>query len=138
MRRGGRERSDGRPRDAPVAANGVPELHRWTAVVARAPPWAGGQRSPGGIIRRALAILLLASGLRLLDVPNEWVLAAAAMALVGGSMLWIVIRRYTRELARAGGIRRTETETGAVASPSPSPGLVLAPEPVPIDVEEPR
>ncbi len=103
--------------------------------------WFGAQissRAPGGIIRRALAILLLASGLKLLDAPNEWVLAAVAMALVGGSMLWIVIRRFTRELARAGGIRRTGTEAGAADPLPPSAGLVLAPEPVPVDVEEPR
>ena len=103
--------------------------------------WFGAQissRAPGGIIRRALAILLLASGLKLLDAPNELVLAAVAMALVGGSMLWIVIRRFTKELARAGGIRRTETETGAAATSPSSAGLVLAPEPVPVDVEEPR
>ena len=43
--------------------------------------WLGAQissRAPGGIIRRALAVLLLASGLRLLGVPTELVLLAAA------------------------------------------------------------
>ncbi len=95
--------------------------------------WFGAQissRAPGGIIRRALAILLLASGLRLLDVPNEWVLAAAVMALVGGSMLWIVIRRYTKELAQA---RPPKPATESVSAP---PGGVLVAEPVPLDMEE--
>jgi uncharacterized membrane protein YfcA len=94
--------------------------------------WFGAQissRAPGGIIRRALAILLLASGLKLLDVPNDWVLAAAAMALVGGSMLWIVIRRYTKELARAGGIRRAEAGANAVGPLPPPRGPELAPVP---------
>jgi hypothetical protein len=108
--------------------------------------WFGAQissRAPGGIIRRALAILLLASGLKLLDTPNEWVLAAAAMALVGGSMLWIVIRRYTKELARA---RGTSTVAPA-AGPEPVAGRparervlpaepVRAVEPVPVEAED--
>lgn len=50
-------------------------------------------RAPGGIIRRALAVLLLASGLRLLGLPTEWVLVAALSALVFGSLAWIAIRR---------------------------------------------
>jgi hypothetical protein len=50
-------------------------------------------RAPGGLIRRALAVLLLASGLRLLGVPTEWVLAAAIAALVVGSAAWALIRR---------------------------------------------
>lgn len=58
--------------------------------------WIGARissRAPGGIIRRALAILLLASGLKLLNVPNAWVLAASAGALVGAILLWIGTRR---------------------------------------------
>ena len=50
-------------------------------------------RAPGGIIRRVLAVLLLASGLKLLDVSSELVLAAAVGALVFGNIAWIVIRR---------------------------------------------
>jgi uncharacterized protein len=50
-------------------------------------------RAPGGIIRRALAVLLLASGLRLLGVETNLVLLAAIAALVGGSLVWIAIRR---------------------------------------------
>jgi len=45
--------------------------------------WIGAQastRAPGGVIRRVLAVVLLASGLKLLGVPNEWVLAAAVAA----------------------------------------------------------
>jgi uncharacterized membrane protein YfcA len=53
-------------------------------------------RAPGGVIRRALAVLLLASGLRLLGVSTEVVLLVAVLALVLGSVLWIGIRRTVR------------------------------------------
>ncbi|MFT4123689.1 MAG: sulfite exporter TauE/SafE family protein [Microbacteriaceae bacterium] len=49
--------------------------------------------APGGVIRRALAILLLASGLRLLGVPSPLVFAAALVALVAGNIAWILLRR---------------------------------------------
>jgi uncharacterized membrane protein YfcA len=53
-------------------------------------------RAPGGVIRRALAVLLLASGLRLLGVSTEVVFLVAIAALVLGSVLWIAIRRTVR------------------------------------------
>ena len=53
-------------------------------------------RAPGGVIRRALAVLLLASGLRLLGLSAELVLLVAITALVLGSVLWIAIRRTVR------------------------------------------
>jgi uncharacterized membrane protein YfcA len=53
-------------------------------------------RAPGGLIRRVLAVLLLASGLRLLGLSTELVLVVAVAALVGGSLLWILIRRTVR------------------------------------------
>ena len=53
-------------------------------------------RAPGGIIRRALAVLLLASGLRLLGLSTELVLLVAVAALLGGSLLWIAIRKGVR------------------------------------------
>jgi uncharacterized membrane protein YfcA len=56
-------------------------------------------RAPGGLIRRALAVLLLASGLRLLGVPSELDLAIAAGALVFGSLAWIAIRRRVTSMA---------------------------------------
>jgi uncharacterized protein len=57
-------------------------------------------RAPGGVIRRALAVLLLASGLRLLGVPTEWVLASAVGALAVGSLAWIGIRRTMRSMTQ--------------------------------------
>ena len=50
-------------------------------------------RAPGGIIRRALAILLLASGLKLLGASLPVVVGAAAAALVGGNLIWFWVRR---------------------------------------------
>jgi uncharacterized membrane protein YfcA len=58
-------------------------------------------RAPGGLIRRALAILLLASGLRLLGLRTELVLLAAVLALVAGSLAWVVIRRSVKRRRRA-------------------------------------
>ncbi|WP_407657402.1 sulfite exporter TauE/SafE family protein [Luteimicrobium xylanilyticum] len=58
--------------------------------------WLGAQvssKAPGGLVRRALAILLLASGLRLVGVPLGWVAASAVSALVLGNVLWIAVRR---------------------------------------------
>jgi uncharacterized membrane protein YfcA len=58
-------------------------------------------RAPGGVIRRALAVLLLASGLRLLGLATELVLLAAVAALVLGSLAWVVIRREVKRRRRA-------------------------------------
>ena len=58
-------------------------------------------RAPGGVIRRALAVLLLASGLRLLGLRTELVLVAAIVALVIGSLAWIGIRRALKRRRRA-------------------------------------
>jgi uncharacterized membrane protein YfcA len=58
-------------------------------------------RAPGGVIRRALAVLLLASGLRLLGLSTNLVLLVAVGALVGGSLAWIGIRRTVRRTRRA-------------------------------------
>lgn len=66
--------------------------------------WAGAQvssRAPGGIIRRALALLLLASGLKLLGVPTGWTVASALIAFVLGNILWVVVRRKLAHSPRA-------------------------------------
>lgn len=56
-------------------------------------------RAPGGIIRRVLAVLLVASGLKLLGVPTPVVIAAAVAAIVLGNVLWIALRhRYSATL----------------------------------------
>ena len=67
-------------------------------------------RAPGGLIRRVLMVLLLASGLKLLGVPSEWVLIAVAAVIAAGGTAWIVIRGRTVVAAVA------TTATSAAAS----------------------
>lgn len=51
-------------------------------------------RLPGGVVRRALAFVLLASGLKLLDVPNTPTAVVLLVVLIGGPLLWMSIRRH--------------------------------------------
>lgn len=71
-------------------------------------------RAPGGVIRRALAVLLLASGLRLLGLRTEVVLLVAIAALAGGSVAWMAIRRTLKARRRSA---RAESAPGAGAAP---------------------
>jgi len=64
--------------------------------------WLGAQvssRAPGGLIRRVLVFLLLASGLRLLGVATEVALLAAVAVLVLGSVAWVTIRKRVNATA---------------------------------------
>lgn len=79
--------------------------------------WIGAQvssRAPGGIIRRILAVLLFATGLKLLGVPTEVVLVATGAAFVAGTVTWIVIRDHVSRRAMAGA-----TRPPALAAPVP-------------------
>ena len=59
-------------------------------------------RAPGGVIRRVLAVLLMASGLKLLGVGTPVVIAAGVGAVVLGNVLWIALRhRYSASLREA-------------------------------------
>jgi uncharacterized membrane protein YfcA len=84
--------------------------------------WLGAQastRAPGGIIRRVLAVVLLASSLKLLGASNEAVLAVSAGALVLGSLLWMVVRRRLRRgraQARAAARLRAEAVRAATTT----------------------
>lgn len=51
-------------------------------------------RMPGGLVRRALAFVLLASGLKLLGVSNEITGVFLICALVLGPIVWMLIRRH--------------------------------------------
>ncbi len=58
--------------------------------------WLGAQlssRASGGLVRRALALILLASGLKMLGLPSAATLAVLAGALVGGTLAWAWMRR---------------------------------------------
>ncbi|WP_402375895.1 sulfite exporter TauE/SafE family protein [Isoptericola rhizosphaerae] len=62
--------------------------------------WFGAQvssRAPGGLIRRALAILLLASGLKLLGASVTVVAVAAVAALVLGNLAWVIVRERLKK-----------------------------------------
>jgi len=48
---------------------------------------------PGGIVRRALALVLAASGLKLLEVPNLAIALVLVALVVLGSLAWMQIRR---------------------------------------------
>ena len=49
-------------------------------------------RGQAGIIRRALVLVLLASGLKLVGVPPFWVGAGALALVLIGPVLWTVVR----------------------------------------------
>jgi len=70
--------------------------------------WIGAQissRAPGGVIRRILAVLLLASGLKLLGAPNEIVLASSVAAILFAFVAWRIIRDRVRRRPIASGAR---------------------------------
>jgi uncharacterized membrane protein YfcA len=50
-------------------------------------------RAPGGLVRRALAFVLLASALKLLHVPNRDTAIILAIVLVFAPVLWMLVRR---------------------------------------------
>jgi uncharacterized membrane protein YfcA len=57
--------------------------------------WLGARvssRSPGSLVRRALTVILLASGVKLLGASTAMVLVIVAAALVGGLAAWAAVR----------------------------------------------
>ncbi|MCP2638116.1 sulfite exporter TauE/SafE family protein [Microbacterium sp. HD4P20] len=69
----------------------------WPLVVGSIPgAFIGAQlssRVSGGIVRRALALVLLAAGLKMLGVSNELTVVALAIAFIGGTVGWMWLRR---------------------------------------------
>lgn len=51
-------------------------------------------RAPGGLVRRALAFVLLASALNMFGMSNGAVLWILAASVVGVSAVWMALRRY--------------------------------------------
>jgi uncharacterized membrane protein YfcA len=49
-------------------------------------------RAPGGLVRRALALVLLASALKLLELSNAAMVAVLAVVVVVGPLLWMAAR----------------------------------------------
>jgi hypothetical protein len=57
--------------------------------------WIGARvssRSPGSLVRRTLAVIMLASGTKLLGAPTSLVLIITATALVAGAGAWAWVR----------------------------------------------
>jgi uncharacterized membrane protein YfcA len=50
-------------------------------------------RLPGGVIRRVLAFVLLASGLKLLNISNQATAVILGITLVAAPLVWMLIRR---------------------------------------------
>lgn len=50
-------------------------------------------RAPGGLIRRVLLVVLLASGLKMLGLGTTALITATAAAVLGGPLLWMLARR---------------------------------------------
>ena len=52
-------------------------------------------RASAGLVRRALALVLLTAGLKMLGVSNLFTLVGLGVALVGGTVGWMLVRtRY--------------------------------------------
>jgi uncharacterized protein len=64
-------------------------------------------RAPGGLVRRALAFVLLASALKLLNVPNQDTALILALVLVFAPLLWMMVRRHHGFPALASRSRKT-------------------------------
>lgn len=82
-------------------------------------------RAPGGVIRRALALVMLASGIKLLGASNGLVGAVVLGALMLGSLMWAFIRVCHGEAPTAGLQRRRAAVDGRTCDPSgsyPPPG----------------
>ncbi|HET8615439.1 MAG TPA: sulfite exporter TauE/SafE family protein [Actinomycetales bacterium] len=74
--------------------------------------WVGAQlssRAPGGLVRRALAFVLLASALKLLELSNQHTVIVLTVFLVVAPVAWIVVRRRhgLPALARRSATRRS-------------------------------
>ena len=51
-------------------------------------------RAPGGLVRRALAFVLLASALKLLNVSNQATAVILALVLLVAPVVWMLVRRH--------------------------------------------
>ena len=60
-------------------------------------------RAPGGLVRRALAFVLLASALKLLGVSTPVTGVVLALVLLIAPPMWMLVRRHHGFPARSGG-----------------------------------
>jgi len=86
--------------------------------------WVGAQlsaRAPGGLVRRALAFVLLASALRLLNVPNAATGIALLLVLLVAPVIWMLVRRRHGFPAIAWGVWRAQAAGLPTPAPEPAP-----------------
>jgi uncharacterized protein len=85
--------------------------------------WLGARlssRARGGLVRRALAVVLFASGLKLLGVPTGLVLVVVGAAVIGGSLTWAWLRTRLGEPPRSWQLRlRGPVQPGLEEPPVP-------------------
>ncbi len=81
--------------------------------------WLGARvssRSPGSLVRRALTVILLASGAKLLGASTAMVLVIVAAALVGGLAAWAAVRVRHGEAPLAWQQRRRQRAARAAST----------------------
>jgi uncharacterized membrane protein YfcA len=86
--------------------------------------WLGARvssHSPGGLVRRALAVVLLASGTKLLGASTALVLVVVAAALIGGAATWAWVRVRHGEAPLVWQQRRRRGRPGEAADGVTSP-----------------
>jgi uncharacterized protein len=72
-------------------------------------------RAPGGLVRRALAFVLLASALKLLNLSNKDTGITLALVLALAPVLWMAVRRHHGFPALARSSKPTETSSAVQA-----------------------
>jgi uncharacterized membrane protein YfcA len=77
-------------------------------------------RAPGGLVRRALALVLLASALKLLGLPDLGMVAVLTVVVLVGPLLWMAARARHGLPARAR-ILTSAWATRAAPQPPPRP-----------------
>jgi hypothetical protein len=87
--------------------------------------WVGARissRTPGSLVRRVLALVMLASGSKLMGAPTPAVLLISGTALIAGVLLWACVRVRYGEAPFVWQQRRLWTGPGAeVVEPEPFP-----------------
>ena len=73
-------------------------------------------RVSGRLVRRALAVMLLASGLKQLGLSNVLTMEAIVIAFVGGTLVWMLARRSRGLASTARGQRRIVERLAAHAA----------------------
>ena len=86
--------------------------------------WLGARissRSPGSLVRRALAVVMLASGVKLLGASPGWTAVLTGVAVVGGALVWAALRVRHGEAPMVWQQRRRRAAVPAQAPAIPDP-----------------